>query len=49
LVEITVNLDQIDIVNVAVGSDAIITFDAYPTIPAKAEVSLVDTTPVSTS
>lgn len=48
-IEITVKLDQIDIVNVKVGNKAIITFDAYSTTPVNAKVSLIDTTPVSTS
>lgn len=46
LVEITVKLDQIDIVSVNLDNDAIITFDAYPNNPAKAKISLIDTTPV---
>jgi multidrug efflux pump subunit AcrA (membrane-fusion protein) len=49
LIEITVKLDQVDVVNVEVWDDAEITFDAYTKNPAKAKVSLIDTTPVSTS
>lgn len=45
LLEITVMLDQIDIVSVKVGSEALVTFDAYPTIPVKAKITSIDTTP----
>ncbi|MDD2907257.1 MAG: efflux RND transporter periplasmic adaptor subunit [Candidatus Gracilibacteria bacterium] len=49
LLEITVLLDQIDIVGVKLGMNATITFDAYSTTPVNAIISSIDTTPISTS
>lgn len=49
LLEISVMLDQIDIVTVEKWDTAIVTFDAYPTIPVNAKISNIDTTPVSSS
>ncbi|MCT4616888.1 MAG: efflux RND transporter periplasmic adaptor subunit [Candidatus Gracilibacteria bacterium] len=49
LLEISVMLDQIDIVNVEKGDEAIITFDAYTTTPANAKINSIDTTPVQNS
>lgn len=49
LLEVNVMLDQIDIITVALWQDAIITFDAYSTIPVKAKISSIDTTPVQSS
>jgi multidrug efflux pump subunit AcrA (membrane-fusion protein) len=47
LVEIVVRLDQLDVVNVWVWSEATIVFDAYQDISAKAKVTLVDRTPIT--
>lgn len=49
LLEITVMLDQIDIVWVKLWMQATITFDAYSTTPVNAIISSIDTTPTSTS
>lgn len=49
LLEITVMLDQIDIVKASINKEAIITFDAYKNNPVKAKISLVDTAPVQSS
>lgn len=49
LLEITVNLDQVDIAKVAIDTEATVTFDAYPSIDVKAKISSIDTTPVQTS
>ena len=49
LLEISVMLDQIDIVTVGIGQDAIITFDTYPTVPVKWKISSIDTTPLQSS
>lgn len=49
LLEVSVKLDQIDIVTVNIWDDAIITFDAYITTPVKAKISSIDTTPGKTS
>ncbi|MDD3145157.1 MAG: efflux RND transporter periplasmic adaptor subunit [Candidatus Gracilibacteria bacterium] len=49
LLEITVKLDQIDIMSVKLGMEATVTFDAYPTVPVKAVISSIDTTPISSS
>jgi len=49
LLEITVMLDQIDIVSVKQWSNTIVTFDAYPTIPVNAKISTIDTTPIQTN
>jgi len=49
LLEISVMLDQIDIVTVELNQEAIVTFDTYPTIPVKAKVYSIDTTPVKSS
>nr|MDD3720665.1 HlyD family efflux transporter periplasmic adaptor subunit [Candidatus Gracilibacteria bacterium] len=49
LLEITVMLDQIDITKVKLNGDAIIVFDAYSDIQAKAVVSSIDTEPVQNS
>ncbi|MDD3793620.1 MAG: efflux RND transporter periplasmic adaptor subunit [Candidatus Gracilibacteria bacterium] len=49
LLEITVMLDQIDIVGVKLGMQSTITFDAYSTTPVNAIISSIDTTPTSTS
>ncbi len=47
--QITVMIDQVDIVNVEKDDSAIVTFDAYPNLDVQAEVSRVDTTPVNNS
>lgn len=49
LVEINVMLDQIDIVTVELWQDAIVAFDTYSTLPVKAKISGIDTTPVVSS
>lgn len=49
LLEVSVMLDQIDIVNVENWDNAIVTFDAYTTIPVTAEISNIDTTPIKVS
>ncbi|MFK7780559.1 MAG: efflux RND transporter periplasmic adaptor subunit [Candidatus Gracilibacteria bacterium] len=49
LLEISVMLDQIDIVTVELGQEAIVTFDTYSTIPVKAKISSIDTTPIQSS
>ena len=49
LLEISVMLDQIDIVTVELDGKAIIIFDTYSTIPVKAKISTIDTTPVQSS
>jgi hypothetical protein len=49
LLEITVMLDQIDIVKVNMWDKAIVTFDTYKSIPVNAKISLIDTTPTKTS
>lgn len=49
LLEITVNLDQIDIMSVKLWMEATVTFDAYATTPVKAVISSIDTTPISSS
>lgn len=49
LLEITVMLDQIDIVWVKLWMQATVTFDAYSTTPVNAVISSIDTTPTSTS
>lgn len=49
LLEISIMLDQIDITQVEMGDDAIITFDAYQTTPANGKVSSIDTTPIESS
>lgn len=49
LLEITVKLDQIDIMSVKLWMEATVTFDAYPTVPVKAVISSIDTTPISSS
>lgn len=49
LLEITVMLDQIDIVWVKLWMQATVTFDAYSTTPVNALISSIDTTPTSTS
>ncbi len=49
LLQITVNLDQVNIAKVSLGTKAKITFDAYTTSPADWIISNIDTTPVTTS
>lgn len=49
LLEITVMLDQIDIVKVHMWDAAKITFDAYKDTPVLGQISLIDTTPTKTS
>lgn len=49
LFEVSVMLDQIDIVKVEIWDLAIITFDSYITNPVKAKISNIDTTPVQNS
>lgn len=49
LLEVNVMLDQIDIVNIELWNRAIIAFDSYATIPVKAKISNIDTTPVKSS
>lgn len=49
LLEITVMLDQIDIVWVKLWMQATVMFDAYSTTPVNALISSIDTTPTSTS
>ncbi|MFA5917154.1 MAG: efflux RND transporter periplasmic adaptor subunit [Candidatus Gracilibacteria bacterium] len=49
LLEITVNLDQIDIMKVKVGTKATVTFDALPNKPVTAEISSIDPTPIQSS
>lgn len=49
LVEIKVMLDQIDIVTVKLNQESTITFDTFSTIPVKAKISSIDTTPVQSS
>jgi len=48
-IEVSVQLDQIDIVKIEVWDSAIITFDTYVTTPVKAKISNIDTTPAKTS
>lgn len=47
--QLTVMIDQVDIVNVEQNDSALVTFDAYPDMEVKAEVARVDTTPVNNS
>ncbi len=47
--QLTVTIDQVDIVNVEELDSAIVTFDAYPDLEVAAEVSRIDTTPVVNS
>ncbi len=49
LIEISVYLDQIDIVDVEIWDEAIITFDAYLENPIRWIISSIDTTPISNS
>lgn len=49
LLEITVMLDQVDIINVDIWDKANITFDAYSTESVDAVVTWIDTTPTETS
>ncbi len=49
LVQITVMLDQIDIVKIKAEDKAIVTFDAYKETPVNAKISLIDTTPTQSS
>ncbi len=49
LLEISVMLDQIDIVTVELEQEAIVTFDTYSTVPVNAKISSIDTTPVQSS
>ena len=49
LLEITVMLDQIDIVKVRQWDKAIITFDAYKNTPVAWKINLIDITPTKTS
>jgi multidrug resistance efflux pump len=49
LLQITVNLDQVDIAKVSIGTKAIVTFDAYTTSPANAVITSIDTAPITTS
>lgn len=49
LLEISVMLDQIDIVWVEIWDEAVVTFDSYANIPVKAKVSSIDTTPIQSS
>lgn len=46
---VTVQLDQVDVVNVKEGQKATITFDAIPNKVFDGEVNLIDTTPIQTS
>lgn len=49
LLQVTVNLDQVDIAKISVWTKAVITFDSYTSNPADAVITIVDTTPVTTS
>lgn len=49
LLQITVNLDQVDIAKVSIGTKAAVTFDAYTTSSANAVITAIDTAPVTTS
>lgn len=49
MLQIKVNLDQVDIINVEIWDNAIITFDWYPKDKVKAKVTNIDTTPVINS
>ncbi|MDD3896471.1 MAG: HlyD family efflux transporter periplasmic adaptor subunit [Candidatus Peribacteraceae bacterium] len=46
---VTVQLDQVDVVNVKEGQKAFITFDAVPNVAFEGTINLIDTTPVQTS
>lgn len=49
LLEVSVMLDQIDIVKVEIWDKAVVTFDAYTNDPVNAKISSIDTTPVKSS
>lgn len=49
LLQITVNLDQVDIAKVSIWTKANITFDAYTANPTKAVITNIDTAPTTTS
>lgn len=49
LLEISVSLDQIDIIKVNESNKAFVTFDAYPNKKIQAKVKNIDTTPIITS
>ncbi|MDD4151324.1 MAG: efflux RND transporter periplasmic adaptor subunit, partial [Candidatus Gracilibacteria bacterium] len=49
LLQVTVNLDQVDIAKVKVGTKATVTFDAYSTENVSAVITAIDTAPVTTS
>ncbi len=49
LLQISISLDQVDIINVELWNKAIVTFDAYPDDEVDAKVTKIDTTPTSTS
>jgi len=46
---VTVELDQVDVINVREGQKAIITFDALPDETFEGTVDIIDTTPIQTS
>ena len=49
LMQITVSLDQVDIINVKLWDKVIVTFDSYADDEVNAVVSTIDTTPTTTS
>lgn len=49
LLQVTVNLDQVDIAKVKVWTKATVTFDAYSTENVSAVITSIDTAPVTTS